>query len=76
MAVQRTISSAGASWAGFSAWAETAPPTLFLFFVQTIFPFLFLKQKTLFCNRICIDLNLFKFATISKRARGFGSNTK
>jgi hypothetical protein len=70
---RRTISSACGllGWAGFLAWAGWLARGPFYFFVQTIFLSLFLKQKVLFCNKTCINLNLFKFAKFCKRPESF-----
>jgi hypothetical protein len=45
---------------GWAGWLARGP---FLFFCSKLFLFLFLKQKALFCNKFCTDLNHFKFAT-------------
>jgi hypothetical protein len=68
-----TVWGAGSCWAGMASepGPNRRPRPFSIIFVQTIFPFLFLKQKALFCNKICIDLNLYKFAKFVKWARGF-----
>jgi hypothetical protein len=60
-AAQRTISGVGASWAwaGFSAWAETAPPALSLFFSSKYFSFSVFEIKS-----FVLQQNLQRFESL------------